>query len=193
MCYNFDRIEECNMELLYSFLFIIIIVGALGILYVYQFNKLQHSKTKIDHAEYLIDDALRNKYDLLLKFDKLIQNELVVDKTYFKGLEKLKNDNVSNFDLDRKLTEYVNLLLQIKMDNESLGDNKNFKALTNENKKYDEKLQAAKSYYNKYTAEYNDAVRTFPSNIVARLHGFQIKSFFDGKNMEDEIVDDFKL
>ena len=51
------------MTLLYSFLFIIIIIGALGILYVYQYNKLQHSKTKIDQAEYLIDEALRNRYD----------------------------------------------------------------------------------------------------------------------------------
>ena len=46
------------MAILYSFLFIIIIMGALGILYVYQYNLLQHSKTKIDQAEVLIDEAL---------------------------------------------------------------------------------------------------------------------------------------
>ena len=77
------------MPLLYSFLFIIIIIGALGILYVYQFNKLMHSKTKIDQAEYLIDEALRNRYDILLRADKLIQTELKSDKTYFKGLDKI--------------------------------------------------------------------------------------------------------
>lgn len=181
------------MALLYSFLFIVILIGAIGILYVYQYNKLQHSKTKIDHAECLIDEALRNRYDILIKADNLIKSELKSDKTYFKGLNKVKEEDISNFDLDRKLTEYINLLEQIKMDYSDLSNNKVFKEILAENKKASEKLQAAKSYYNKYTSELNDLIRTFPSNIVARLHKIEIKSFFDGKNMEDEIVDDFKL
>ena len=181
------------MPILYSFLFIIILIGAIGIFYVYQYNKLQHSKTKIDHAECLIDEALRNTYDILVKADKVIQREIGGEKTYFKGLEKVKNENISNFDLDRKLTEYVSLLDQIKLDNSELANNKGFKDILNEMKKASEKLQAAKSYYNKYTSELNDLIRTFPSNLVARLHAINIKPFFDGKNMEDEIVDDFKL
>lgn len=181
------------MPILYSFLFIIILIGAIGIFYVYQYNKLQHSKTKIDHAECLIDEALRNTYDILVKADKVIQSELDGDKSYFKGLDKVKNENISNFDLDRKLTEYVSLLDQIKLDNSDLANNKGFKDVLNEMKKASEKLQAAKSYYNKYTSELNDLIRTFPSNLVARLHAINIKPFFDGKNMEDEIVDDFKL
>lgn len=181
------------MPILYSFLFIIILIGAVGIFYVYQYNKLQHSKTKIDHAECLIDEALRNTYDILVKADKIIQSELGGDKSYFKGLDKVKNENISNFDLDRKLTEYVSLLDQIKLDNSDLANNKGFKDILSEMKKASEKLQAAKSYYNKYTSELNDLIRTFPSNLVARLHAINIKPFFDGKNMEDEIVDDFKL
>ena len=93
----------------------------------------------------------------------------------------------------KKLTEYISLLEQIKLDYPDLATNKGFKEVLSENKKASEKLQAAKSYYNKYTSELNDLVRTFPSNIVARLHAITIKPFFDGKNMEDEIVDDFKL
>lgn len=181
------------MAILYSFFFILIIIGALGILYVYQYNKLQHSKTKIDQAECLIDEALRNRYDTILKADKLLKTELDSQKTYFKNLDKIKNENISNFDLDRKLTEYVSLLSQIKADNSVLTDNKNLKEIISEDKKIAEKLQAAKSYYNKYTSELNDLVRTFPSNIVAKMHSISVKAFFDGKNMQDDIIDDFKL
>lgn len=181
------------MPILYSFLFIVIVFGSLCILYAYQYNKLQHSKTKIDHAECLIDEALRERYDVLIRADKLIKAELDESKTYFKGLDKVKNENISNFDLDRKLTEFLHLLEQIKLDFPDLVSNKGFKDIMSENKKVSEKLQAAKSYYNKYTSEQNDLVRTFPSNVVARMHGIAIKPFFDGKNMEDEIIDDFKL
>ena len=180
------------MELLYSFLFIIIIIGAIGILYVYQYNKLQHSKTKIDQAEVLIDDALRNRYDILINIDKLFIKE-IDKKSFFKDLDKLKVTNISNFDLDRKLVEYFNLISQIKSDHKEIAENTDLKSLLSQDKKVVEKLTAAKSYYNKYTSELNDLIRAFPSNIIARIHGINIKSFFDRKNLEDDIVDDFKL
>lgn len=181
------------MVILYAFLFIVIVLGALAILYVYQFNKLQHSKTKIDQAESLIDESLRNKYDLLVKADTFIQTELKEDKSFFKGLDKIKKEDISTYDLDRRLDEYVAILDKVKLDFPDLETNKGFKEILSGNKKINEKLQAAKTYYNKYTNELNDLIRTFPSNIVARLHGIDIKPFFDGKNMEDEIVDDFKF
>lgn len=181
------------MPILYSLLFIVIIVGGAAICYAYEFNKLQHSKTKIDHAEMSIDEALREKYDLLTKADTIIKAELKSDKTFFKGLDKVKEEDISNFDLERKLAEHMNTLEQIKMDNEKLLNVKDFKELLADCKDNSEKLQASKSYYNKYTSELNDLVRTFPSNIVARMHKIDIKPFFDGKNMEDDIVDDFKL
>ena len=181
------------MAILYSFLFIIIIFGALAILYAYQFNKLQHSKTKIDHAEMLIDESLRNRYDFLVKVDSFVKSELKNDKSFFKGLDKVKEEDISNFDLDRRLREYIVIFEQLKTDYENLGNSKTYKEYVAENKNIDEKLEAAKTFYNKYTSELNDLIRQFPSNIVARMHGIEIKPFFDGKNMEDEIVDDFKF
>ena len=179
------------MVILYSLLFLVIIVGVISIVYVYNYNLLQHSKTKINQAECLIDEALRYRYDVLLRADKLTKK--AIGKNLFKDIEKIKDSNISNFDLDRKLMEYFNILKQLKFDNPELVEDKGFKQVFADDKKALEKLQAAKSYYNKYTSEMNDLIRSFPSNIVAKMHGFQVKSFFDGKNMEDTIVDDFKL
>ena len=180
------------MPFLYSILFIFILVGAVVVLWIYEYNQLQHSKTKISQAECLIDEALRDRYDILVSADTLLK-DLLDSKTLFKDLTKIKEENISNFDLDRRLNEYVAILNQVKNDNKEVAENKAFKEIINNNKKTDEKLQAAKSYYNKYTSELNDLIRSFPSNIVARIHGWQIQTFFDGKNLEDTIVDDFKL
>ena len=181
------------MPILYSLLFIVIVFGAIAICYAYQFNRLMHSKTKIDHAEMSIDESLRERYDLLVKADTIIKAELDSDKTFFKGLDKVKEEDISNFDLERKLEDYMNTLEQIKLDHEELLSKKNIKELLVDCKENSEKLQASKSFYNKYTSELNDLVRTFPSNIVARMHRIDIKPFFDGKNMEDDIVNDFKF
>ena len=57
----------------------------------------------------------------------------------------------------------------------------------------DEKLCAAKNYYNKNTSLENAIIRRFPTNVIAKIHKFKIKLFFDGKDMDDEIIDDFKI
>lgn len=181
------------MELFYGILFVIIIFGVIAIVYVYSYNKIQHFKSKIEEAESLIDENLRTKYDTLVNVDTLLMKLLKNDKHYFKDIDKLKKEDISNFDLDRKLTEYENLLKQIKIDNSKLADNKDFKELTNELKTNDEKLAAVKTYYNRYTSDENELIRTFPSNIVSKMHGINIKPFFDGKNMQDDNVEDFKF
>ena len=60
-------------------------------------------------------------------------------------------------------------------------------------KRIDEKLTAAKNYYNKNTSNGNAIIRRFPTNVIARIHKFKVKLFFDGKDMDDEIIDDFKI
>ena len=54
-------------------------------------------------------------------------------------------------------------------------------------------IVAARKYYNDIITDYNKLVRRFPSTIVAKLSGYKLKTYFDGKDMNDEIIKDFKL
>ena len=54
-------------------------------------------------------------------------------------------------------------------------------------------IVAARKYYNDIITDYNKLVRTFPSNVVAKICGYKIKTYFDGKDMEDDDIQDFKL
>ncbi|MBD8921895.1 hypothetical protein EGR52_00520, partial [bacterium] len=59
--------------------------------------------------------------------------------------------------------------------------------------KINETLTSCKTYFNNNTSELNKLIRKVPTNIVAKIHGYKIKPFFDGKNMQDAVIDDFKL
>lgn len=181
------------MALLYALLIIIIIAGSIAFVYVTLFNKMQYIKTKIEQAEAIIDESLREKYDLILSAKDLILSTVKSEKDYFQDLENLKNKKISNFDFDRTLNEKERLLMQFKNDNKELEDLKELKEILKKIKAADEKLTAAKSFYNKYTTEENKYARSFPSNIIAKLHGISVSAFFDGKDMTDDIIDDFKL
>ena len=114
-------------------------------------------------------------------------------KDYLKEYVQLKDAKISNFDLDRKLKEAVNIIQNLKNDYPELQDNPNMEEIVMEIKNTEEKLSAAILYYNRYTNELNELIRKFPSNVVAKFHHFKIKHFFDGKDMTDDDLLDFKL
>ena len=181
-----------NMLWLSIFLIILIIVCLIGIYYAISFNTLNDLKTKIHEAEVIIDESLRIKYDTLIRISNHIRKYMDSNKNYFKEYEKLKDTNITNFDMDRKLNEGYTLILKMR-DDLNLNNNEEISKEIEDIKRLDEKLTAAKNYYNKNTSEENAIVRKFPTNIIAKIHGFKVKLFFDGKDMDDEIIDDFKM
>lgn len=172
---------------------LIVIIGFLIIQYIFNYNKLQEMNIKINEAESIIDNELRNKYDLIQRSSSIINKLLKKEITYFKELEELKKKNISNFDMDRKITEGENLIQKIKNDFQSLEENEEYNEITNSLKDSDEMLVAAKSFYNKYTTEINLIIKKFPTNIIAKIHRIKLRNYFDGKNMFDDEIKDFKL
>lgn len=181
------------MDFIYILLIIIGISSMIGIVYVSCFNNLQYTKTKIEQSEGIIDEVLRTRFDIVVRTSDIIKNNLEEKKDYLKEYLSLKEEKISNFEMDRKLKEAMNIIFNLKNDYPSLQKNTGIKEITNEIKTTDEKLSAAISYYNRYTNQLNEYIRKFPSNIIAKIHGFSIKPFFDGKDMTDDDMMDFKL
>ena len=181
------------MAFIYAIL-IILIVGGIGtITYIVYYNALQDCKVKIDEAESMIDEALRSKYDILLKLESIIKNNIKETKINFKDLNDLKKESISNFQLERKLVDTVLLINKIQDDFPELEEQKDYRELLNDIRVMDERINASKKFYNKYTSKSNELVRKFPSNLIAKFHNITVRNFFDNKDMNDDIIDDFKL
>ena len=73
----------------------IVLIGILIISYIYNYNNLQELNIKINESESIIDNELRNKYDLIMKSSTTINKLLKKEVTYFKDLEKLKKEDIS--------------------------------------------------------------------------------------------------
>ena len=172
---------------------IVIFTGIIVVTYIILYNNIQAFNIKINEAESIIDDLLRNKYDNLDNMKSIILKETDLPEQTFEVFEKIKNVNISSFDLDRKLTEIYSLINQIKLDYDKLDSNEDFSNYFEDVYEIDEKLEAAKSFYNKYTTLLNTAIKKFPSNVIASFHHIKAKAYFDGKDMFDEEIKDFKL
>lgn len=171
-------------------LVIILIILGLISLYVGIYNRLQKFVIRINEAESEIDECLRKRYDLLLDLERIINEQTNLNQD---NLKKFKSDEMSNFEVDRKLTQITDLFKKIKLDYE---DELNIQTF-NENivllKKNNEKCDASKAFYNKYTTELNMLVKKFPTNIIARIHGIKSRLYFDNKIMNDDDICDFKI
>ena len=179
------------MKLFEIILVLIIIIGTLAIIYAMIYNNLVGYKLKIEKAEGIIDESLRAKYDSICVLNNMIK-KVIKKKDYLKEYVELKDKRISNYDLDRKLTEAYNIILDVKNDYSEF-DNKEFNAEIRKINRLNETLTSCKSYYNKNTGELNQLIRKIPTNFVAKINGYKIKPFFDGKNMQDAVIDDFKL
>ncbi len=182
------------MDMLILVLFLIIILICIIIaFYTYIYNKFQDTIIRINEVEATIDSSLRQKYDLINRSISIIKANVEIKSEMFDEIVRLRSRKISNFDLDRKLINVSNEFLRIKEEHKEALQSDELKKIERQLKEIDDKLSIYRDYYNSNIVKYNKMVKSFPTNIVALLCKYEDKLFFDMKNMNDDIVNDFKL
>ena len=108
-------------------------------------------------------------------------------------INKLRSKKLSNFELDRSLYDVINEFNAYKHNYEQLQKCEDFIKIEVALSESEAEITAFRKYYNDIITDYNKLTKSFPSIIIAKILGYKIKTYFDGKNMEDDIVNDFKL
>ncbi len=180
------------METYKIILYLIIILVSLLMMYAVVYNKIKTQILKINSAESRIDESLRSKYDLIIK---LITEIKSVDKENkdFKSVDNLKDKDLSSFEFERELTDIESKIYTIKNDNNKLLKSSSFTEGWHEIINLNTIIKGEEKYYNENTTIYNNLVSKFPSNIVAKTMKLKIKKYFDGKDLYDKNIKDFKI
>lgn len=182
------------MEMILIILLTIIIIATLlAMSYFILYNKIQFSKIRIEQAETVILDELKNRYDLIIKCKKAIEKNTKMDLSLFSDLEKTKNSNITSYDLERKINEAVNTIYLIKNDYPKIEEKKDFREVIRKLNESDTKINAAKSFYNKHNKELITLIKSFPSNLIALIHGIKIQPFYDAIEIFNETDDGIKI
>lgn len=175
-------------------LIIFIVICMLLMWYISTYNHYQSYIIRINEAEAFIDTTLRKRFDLLNKSIGIIKNASHNKKDpILEIIVELRSKKLSNFELDRELYEAINEFNQYKDKYPDLKNNESFLKIELGLFESEAEIVAARKYYNDIITDYNKLIRTFPSNIVAKIAGYSLKTYFDGKDMNDEIIQDFKL
>ena len=172
------------------FLLIIILIGVLSLIFFVIFNKLSYLQSKTNHADDLISECLSDKYKLLVKTNNSIKKTLHAKKDYLADITKFKDTELTNEEKDEKLSDYVNTAKNLISDYTKLNSNKTIKAEVKDLNEIDEKLDAYKTYFNKYMTELSQNYVKFPSSFVAKLSKIKIKKLYQTNDTINKLTEE---
>ena len=181
------------MSVLIIFICILFIASMIFIWLASIYNKFQNYIIRINEAETNIDSTLRTRFDLLNKSIDIIKANTNTEEEVLNIIVKLRSRKLSNFELDRQLYEAINEFQKYKEEYPELKNSEVFTKIDISLNESEAEMVAFRKYYNDIITEYNKMVKSFPSNIIALFFKFKPKLYFDGKDMSDDDVKDFKL
>ena len=181
------------MNVFFITLLIIIFICLILVWYINTYNKFQNFIIRVNEAETNIDTLLRKRFDLLNKSINIIKGNINTEEDVLGLIVKLRSRKLSNFDLDRQLYEAINEFNYYKENYPELSESDSFVKIDISLNESEHEMTALRKYYNDIITEYNKLIRKFPTNIVALISKYKEKTYYDGKNMNDDIVNDFKL
>ncbi len=149
------------------------------------YNNLVKLRNRRQNAFADIDVQLRQRHDLVPQLVETVKGYASHEKELLLRVTEARTAAMAAGSIDDKIKaeQQLSAALQgLKVQVEAYPDlkaNQNFLQLQEELSDIENKLAAARRFFNGATTEYNNAVESFPSNLIARNFGFQRELFFD--------------
>lgn len=174
-----------------------IILGVLAVLIitlVVIYNGLVQSKVRVDEAWSDITVQLKRRYDLIPNLIETVKGYASHEKTVFQNVTEARSNALNaqspheKAQAENMITGALKSLFAVSEDYPDLKADQNFKALQDELVDTEDKIQAARRFYNGSARDLNIKIKTFPSIMFAGPLGFKEREFFDVDESETEAV-----
>ena len=164
---------------------ILVIVVILVIWAISLYNNLVKLRNNRDNAFANIDVQLKQRHDLVPQLVATVKGYADHEKEVFQRVTEARAAAMGATSINDKVNAenaLTSALSGLKVSLEAypeLKANQNFLQLQGEVADLENKLAAVSRFFNSATRELNNAVQTFPSNIFAKMFGFQKEPMFE--------------
>lgn len=155
------------------------------LLIIYIYNSLVRAKVRVDEAWSDITIQLKRRYDLIPNLVETVKGYAKHEKQVFEDVTKartsaLKAQTVGEAaEADNQFQTALKSLFAVAEAYPQLRASENFQKLQDEVTDTEDKIQAARRFYNGAVRDLNIRIQTFPTNIFAGMLGFKLREFFD--------------
>jgi LemA protein len=162
-----------------------IIVGV-GLVVIFIYNRLVALRQTTRQAWGDIDVQLKQRHDLVPNLVNTVKGYASHEKETLENVIKARQTAVDVTGSTKELAQAENMLSgalrQLFALAESYPDlkaNTNFLELQNELADLENKIAAARRFFNNAVAEFNTAIEQFPAVVLANMFGFKSEEFFE--------------
>jgi LemA protein len=162
------------------------VVLVLGILwFVGSYNGFVSRVNRAKEAWADIDVQLKRRYDLIPNLVETVKGYATHEKGVFEQVTEARTAAISATGNQKKaqaeeaLSATLKSLFAVAEAYPDLKANQNFLELQRELSDTEDKIQAARRFYNTTVRDLNTAIESFPSNVIASSFGFQKMELFE--------------
>src|SRR3989344_5809300 len=163
----------------------LIILAVLILAFILIFNSLIRARYRVDEAWSDIEVQLKRRHDLIPNLVNTVKGYAKHEEGVFsKVTEARANAMVApspsqKLAAENQLSQTIRSLFAVAENYPELKANQNSLSLQADLTDTEDKIQAARRFYNGMVRDYNTKLQTFPTNLFASMLGFTAKTFFD--------------
>lgn len=156
------------------------------------YNSLVRLNVRVEEAWSDITVQLKRRLDLIPNLVSTVKGYAKHEAEVLEKIAKERSSVVSGGSVkeaaqtENMLTGALKSVFAVAESNPDLKANQNFLQLQNDLVDTEDKIQAARRFYNGSARDLNTKILTFPTNIFAGMLGFKTRDFFEVDEAEAE-------
>ncbi|MBS0533059.1 MAG: LemA family protein [Proteobacteria bacterium] len=161
----------------------VIVVIVLWAISVY--NSLVAMRQRVNQSFADIDVQLKQRHDLIPNLVETVKGYAAHERGTLEAVVQARNTAIAAPGVEQKvaaenmLTGALRQLFALSESYPDLKANQNFQQLQAELSDIENKLAAARRFFNNAVQEYNTGIQQFPAALFAGMFGFHAQQFFD--------------
>lgn len=192
----FSYLNKTNYFFIMAIAIIILVVVVLLVIWgVSLYNNLVKLRNNRENAFANIDVQLKQRHDLVPQLVSTVKGYATHEREVLQRVTEARTAAMGATGINDKINAenaLTSALAGLKVSLEAYPDlkaNQNFMHLQTELSDIENKLAAARRFFNSTTRELNNAVETFPSNIFAKMFKFGKEPMFEVPQEERAVYD----
>ena len=170
------------MEYLLYIILGIFIAGILWLIGIYNLLVKLNNRTKESWSD--VDVQLKRRYDLIPNLVETVKGYATHERELFEKVTQARSSAMQagspneKAEAENVLSGTLKSLFAVSENYPELKASENFAKLQDELSDTENKIQAARRFYNSNTRDFNIKIETFPNNLVAQKLKFKKYDFF---------------
>jgi len=170
------------MNILYI---VLVILGVILLWIIFTYNNLIRRRNRTKEAWSDIDVQLKRRYDLIPNLVETVKGYASHEKELFEKVTEARARAMGaktmkeRSEAENMLSSTLKTLFAVSENYPQLRASENFLELQRELTDTEDKIQAARRFYNTNVMELNTKIESFPDNVIAGIFGFKQMELFE--------------